>query len=152
MFSVFDVASFFLSRSSMSQKKLQKLVYYAYAWTLTLLNDDPDHLENRLFNEEIQAWVHGPVCPALYQEYRSYGWADIPPAPFDEALFNEDVLDVLEQVWEVYGGFTGNQLESISHREEPWKAARGNCSVNEPSQQRISDELIFRYYNERVEG
>lgn len=151
MFSVFDVASFFLSKGAMSQKKLQKLVYYAYAWTLTLLNDDPEHLENRLFNEEIQAWVHGPVCPDLYRQYRSYGWSDIPSMP-SNVQFDADVLDVLEQVWEVYGDFTGNQLESISHREDPWKAARMDCSVNEPSQEKISDELIFCYYNERVAG
>lgn len=39
MYAVTDIVNFFLSRSSMSPKKLQKLLYYAYAWTLSLLND-----------------------------------------------------------------------------------------------------------------
>lgn len=30
------VAQYFLSKESMSLKKLQKLVYYAYGWTLAL--------------------------------------------------------------------------------------------------------------------
>ena len=44
------VIDFFLSKESMSPKKLQKMLYYAYAWTLALLNEDEDHLENKLFD------------------------------------------------------------------------------------------------------
>ena len=36
--------------------KLQKLMYYSQAWHLAL-RDIP------LFNEDFQAWVHGPVLP-----------------------------------------------------------------------------------------
>ena len=71
MFSVFSVADFFLARASMSPKKLQKLVYYAYAWTLALLNETIDDLHFRLFHNKIEAWVHGPVVPDLYQQYKS---------------------------------------------------------------------------------
>lgn len=41
---VFDVADWFLGKDSMSPKKLQKLVYYAYAWVLTLMNENEDDL------------------------------------------------------------------------------------------------------------
>ena len=50
--------------------KLQKLVYYAQAWHLAL-RDVP------LFEEDFEAWVHGPVIPALYQEYKKFGWRPI---------------------------------------------------------------------------
>lgn len=57
--SVLDVAEWFLHRKSFTHKQLQKLCYYAQAWHCALLN-------KTLFDEEIQAWVHGPVCPVLY--------------------------------------------------------------------------------------
>lgn len=151
MESVFDIASFYLSKAPMTQKKLQKLVYYAYAWTLTLLNDKEDNLDNKLFNEEIQAWVHGPVCPSLYAKYKGYGWEAIPSEIYDVTNLEADVLDVLEQVWTVYGGFNGNELESISHQEMPWQMARVGYSANQPSNEQISDNIIYQYYSKRLE-
>ena len=45
-----DVADLFLveGKGKISPKKLQKLVYYAYAWVLTLLNDSSEELNIRL--------------------------------------------------------------------------------------------------------
>ena len=53
------VAQYFLSKESMSLKKLQKLVYYAYGWTLALLNESLENMEYHLFPNRIEAWVHG---------------------------------------------------------------------------------------------
>lgn len=72
------VAQYFLSKESMSLKKLQKLVYYAYGWTLALLNESLENMEYHLFPNRIEAWVHGPTIPDLYHKYKSYGWNDIP--------------------------------------------------------------------------
>jgi uncharacterized phage-associated protein len=30
-----------------------------------------------LFEEDFQAWIHGPVIPVLYQKYKSFGWQPI---------------------------------------------------------------------------
>lgn len=49
------IAKWFLSKESMSPKKIQKLVYYAYSWYLTLMNDSVEYLNNKLFDEEIKA-------------------------------------------------------------------------------------------------
>ena len=67
---VSKVANFYLSKQSMSPKKLQKILYYAYAWTLALLNDDEEHLNNRLFDSKFEAWVHGPVLPEVFATNR----------------------------------------------------------------------------------
>ncbi|EGE9348465.1 hypothetical protein IBL91_003145, partial [Listeria monocytogenes] len=61
MYTADQVADWFLCRKAMTPKKLQKMLYYAYAWTLTLTNDNPDDLKNKLFPEKFEAWVHGPV-------------------------------------------------------------------------------------------
>lgn len=49
------VAQYFLSKESMSLKKLQKLVYYAYGWTLALLNESLENMEYHLFPNRIEA-------------------------------------------------------------------------------------------------
>lgn len=146
---VFDVADWFLGKDSMSPKKLQKIVYYAYAWVLTLMNENEDDLDIKLFDSRIEAWVHGPVIPELYRKYKRNGGSIITQKS-DVPDFDEDIKDILEQVWEVYGGFTGNQLESITHQETPWIEARGNCSPVEICTNEITDKSIYRCYVERV--
>lgn len=142
------VIDFFLSKESMSPKKLQKMLYYAYAWTLALLNEDEDHLENKLFDGKFEAWVHGPVLQSVYVRYKAYGWNDIPQkADVKASDFSPEVKDVLEQVWDVYGGMNGNQLEAISHKEAPWKRARTDIPAYEASHNEISDREIFKFYN-----
>lgn len=147
---VFDVANFFLSKESMSQKKLQRLVYFSYVWTLTLLNENEHSLKTKLFTEEIQAWIHGPVCPKLWEKYNSYGWELIPKVESIENRFPPDVLDILEQVWSVYRKFNGNQLEAISRKEDPWMKAREGISETEPSNNVLNDEIIYKYYSDRI--
>lgn len=147
-----EVADWFLSKGEgkISPKKLQKLVYYAYAWTLTLLNDSPDHLTNRLFDDaHFEAWVHGPVIHELYNEYSKYGFNPIDCVKH-QPTFTEDVKDVLQQVWDVYSKYTADELESMTHQESPWKNAREGLSPLDSSSKEISDKDIFNCYIQRV--
>lgn len=151
MYEVYDIANWFLSNlKSVTNKKLQKLVYYAYSWYLVFNNESSDNIESRFFENKFEAWVHGAVYPELYTMYKQYGSGDIPVYEGELPDFSEDDLDVLKQVLEVYGGFTGNELESICHQEEPWKSAREGLLPYEPSHQCISDESIFNCYSERL--
>lgn len=151
MYNVHDVANFYLSKAPMSPKKLQKILYYAYSWYLTLTNENVRELDNKLFEERFEAWVHGPVIPEIYTRYRGYGSKDIIVTEEIAYEFDTDTLGILNDVWEVYGHFNGNELESITHQESPWLNARGNCSYFEISQRELSDEDIFMCYIERVE-
>ena len=78
MYTVDNIADFFLSKESISPKKLQKLVYYSYAWSIALLNDSPENIQFKLFESDVEAWVHGPVVPELYRKYKDFGWQEIP--------------------------------------------------------------------------
>lgn len=147
-----QVANWFLAKGNkdISPKKLQKLVYYAYAWTLTLTNESSDDLKNKLFEDgKFEAWIHGPVIRRLYAKYANYGFEDIPEKP-EKPKFSKDVEDILNQVWEVYGGYSADQLESITHQEEPWQKARKGYSPLENCDNFISDEDIFNYYIQRA--
>ncbi|MEE6670013.1 DUF4065 domain-containing protein [Limosilactobacillus fermentum] len=147
-----EVADWFLAKGEgkISPKKLQKLVYYAYAWTLTLLNDSAENLTNKLFDDgRFEAWVHGPVIHGLYNKYSKYGFNNISKSK-TRPTFTEDIEDVLNQVWDVYGKYNADQLESMTHQESPWKNARKDLSPLDSSSNFISDKDIFNCYIKRI--
>lgn len=143
------VVSWLLSKQSMSPKKLQKLLYYAQAWGVTLLNETPEEINNRLFNESFEAWVHGPVLPEVYHEFKEYGYREIPQRDIEVDL-EEEVEDVLNQVIEIYGDYSGNELENISHQEDPWKNAREGYNPLQICNKIIPVEEMYNYYIQRV--
>ena len=150
MYDVQKVIDWFLSKEAMTPKKLQKMLYYAYSWFLTLTNEDKDNLKNKLFEEKFEAWVHGPVIPKVYYQYKKYGYNPIDQVENADETFSLDTEDILNQVYEVYGQYSGNELESISHQESPWIEARGNKSPIEICSNELSDETIFSCYGERL--
>ena len=109
-------------------------------------------LEGRpLFGEKIEAWVHGPVIPELYQKYKSYGWQEIPQMMCKEADFSEGTLEVLRAVYETYGVFSGEQLERLTHSETPWQEARAGLLPYEVSTNEIKPEVMGKYYLEKYQ-
>lgn len=140
------VAEWFLWKSetdgrSITNLKVQKLVYYAQAWHLALVIEP-------LFQDEIEAWVHGPVVPDLYFKYRSYGWNPIATIPADSPFTDAeaDIVDHLEDVWSVYGGYDARYLEALTHKEPPWQIAREGIDDRDRSSAVITHESMRQYY------
>ena len=146
------VSQWFLSRSSMSNKKLQKLCYYAYCWFIVFFNDIESITEDNigeirvLCTDRFQAWIHGPVSPRLYHRYKEYGWHIIPQLASTPEV-SAELESLLEQVWEAYGSFTADELENISHGEMPWKKARKGYQDGDACSNEISIYDILRYYS-----
>jgi len=124
MSTCFDVAIYFLKRQDtdagdlMSNMKLQKLVYYAQGFHLA-------YTDKPLFLEPIMAWDHGPVCVALYNEYKKYGSNAI-PIPYDEdalSIFDSETHKILNDVYEYYGQFSAWKLRNLTHEDTPWIVA-----------------------------
>lgn len=146
-----SVAIWFLNKSTLSHKKLQKLCYYAYCWYIIFFNDIEDASEdankiNVLCADKFQAWIHGPVSPRIYRKYKSYGWRDI-PCPDYNPTFDSNLEELLETVWNAYGDFSAEELEILSHSETPWIKARINIDRCEPCSNEISDYEILKYYS-----
>ncbi|MBF0035773.1 SocA family protein [Citrobacter freundii] len=120
MLTCFDVADYFLSKGEengdlISNLKLQKLAYYAQGFSLVLLG-------KTLFDEPIEAWMHGPVVPDLYHKYKEYGNQGLPvPGRVDFERFSDDERDLLDEVFNVYGQFSAWKLRNMSHEESPWQ-------------------------------
>lgn len=138
VYSIFDVAEWFLQKQPMTHKKLQKLCYYAQAWSYTLL-DRP------ICDSIFEAWVHGPVSPELYEKYAGSGWNDI-VAEERKLNFDRKSEELLESVYSTYGNISGNELEALTHSELPWLNARGNLGIYEISNNPISPEDMKKYY------
>lgn len=141
---IFDVADFFLTKDSMTPKKLQKLSYYAEAWHQALLDKPLIH------DESFQAWVHGPVVPKLYQKYKTYGWNPIEKEENEDVIkkFDDDSLSILESVWKTYGDQDGNSLEALTHSEPPWRNARAGLDSRTNANNVIAVEDMKKYYKE----
>ena len=141
------IANYFLTKKDLTQKKIQKLVYYAYSWFITLNNDSADNITNVLFDETPEAWLHGPVFPSLYAAFKDYNWSEIERIDEEIAFENDDLQSFLEDIWNKFGKYSANELEYMTHHETPWINARKNVDTNEPSNNKISLVDIFNYYN-----
>lgn len=148
MTTALDVAKYLISKSipnteqAITHLKLQKLVYYTQAWHLAIL-DTP------LFEDRIEAWVHGPVVPELYNEFRQHGYNEIIPNGFVPNITPES-KKIIDDVWEAYGRFSGGFLEQQTHREDPWIEARGGLGESDYSNNLITKESIRKYYKKFV--
>lgn len=140
---VFDVAKSFLTLESMTHKKLQKLCYYAQAWNWALENE-------ALFDADFQAWIHGPVCPQLYDVYKIYGWQNIPLETGTPNLSTCD-YESIEQIYRIYGQLDGDDLERLTHSELPWQSARKGLRPNEPSVEIIDPSVMREFYLKEFE-
>lgn len=152
------IANYFLARAqeegrNLTPLKLLKLVYIAYGWVLALTG-------RRLFEEEIQAWQHGPVIPSLYHEFKHFGRE---PVTERAQAFDLDSFDVvrpevpesdketaliLDKVWSAYKAFSGWALRNKTHASDtPWS------DVYEDGRRNIviPDEKIADHYRKRIE-
>lgn len=119
--------------------KVQKLLYYVQGWYLGLY-DSP------AFSEDLQAWVHGPVQPSVYQEYKSYRWNPISHEVTKPQL-KDSLVDHINQVLQTYGGETAYMLELMTHRELPWIEARGGLPKDADCQTVISPDTMKFYFS-----
>jgi len=146
--SIEDVANYFLTQvdddagSVMTHLKLQKLCYYAQAWHLVWNDGHP------LFNDEFEAWVHGPANRRLFTKYKEYGSSPILcPKGFDDGVFTVEQKETLNAVWEAYGVYDAKYLEGLAHQEDPWIKARGDKKPYEACDTVISRESMQIYYS-----
>lgn len=138
--SVFDVARYILDRQGeMSTWKLQKLCYYAQAWTLAWD-------EKPLFDEDFEAWANGPVCRPLYEKHRGAFIVKPEMIHGDPKKLTADQAENINIVLNSYGDKDAYWLREQSHAEDPWKNARGNLPEGERGNSIISKDSMGLYY------
>lgn len=139
MTTVQDVAAYILDKKGeLPGMKLQKLVYYAQAWSL-VWDDAP------LFRESVEAWANGPVIPDLYQHHKGqFIVSAITGNPENLTPIQKETID---KVLEFYGDQTSQWLSDLTHQEEPWINARKGLAATERGNQKITLAAMAEYYS-----
>ena len=138
-----NVAEYFLFKAyqdddPITNLKLQKLLYYAQGFYLAFF-DKP------LFNESIQNWTHGPVVPDVYHIYKDFEGNPLPPIEeFDTEKYDPNIIELLNEVYSVYGQFSASALRNMTHQEPPWKET--------PSGATIDLKLLKEFFKTRIEN
>ncbi|MCX6704535.1 MAG: DUF4065 domain-containing protein [Candidatus Woesebacteria bacterium] len=142
-----DIAAYIVKLSQdtgepVTNMKLQKLVYYTYAWYAAEKGEP-------LFKEPIEAWKYGPVVTSVYEAYKGFG-ADVIKEPRDG---NPDNLDkftkaLIDDVFKVYGGKSAVELVELAHSEAPWRDTFNPAHQDTP----IPFESIMSFYKARKEA
>jgi len=138
-----DVANKILAKASKSDTdelicnlKLQKMLYYMQGFHLAFFGTP-------LFDEEIEAWMYGPVVPSVYHAFKSNGNVGI---PFDGKTIelNSDEESLFHEVYRVYGNFSAIGLMKLTHSETPWKSVpTGVGSI-------IEKDTMRKYFKKRI--
>ncbi|HIF9344041.1 TPA: Panacea domain-containing protein [Photobacterium damselae] len=137
----FDVVKYILEKlGEISAMKLQKLVYYSQAWSLVWD-------EEELFSEDFEAWANGPVLRSLYHEHR--GLFKVNTDTFSQGNkeeLTEDQVETIDKVLEFYGDKSAQWLSNLTHKESPWKDARGTIEAMASSSEVITKGSMEEYY------
>ena len=152
-----QIANYFLDKAesegrALTPMKLIKLVYIAYGWVLALK-------DQKLFDEPIQAWTHGPVIPSIYHEFKHFRSEPISEraAVFDMDSFDfseprvpasdDEINFILDTVWSSYKRFSGSALRQKTHEPDtPWSRAyvKGQMDTE------LKDDDIREHFRDRI--
>ena len=150
-----DVANYILSKIRCTHLSLEKLVYYAYADYLC------EHSE-RLFEDHIYAFRHGPVINSVYETFKRSGSQYVKPFEFGDdsdirtgvkelparsrilfAKEGTEKLSSIDRTIAKYGKYSAGALVDLTHRAgTPWSYVDSSVAYQE-----ISDNLIMAYHH-----
>lgn len=145
MYTALRIAEFILCVAerygdTITNLKLQKLLYYAQAWFL--VNND----NQRLFSDDIVAWQYGPVVTAVYNRFQSFGRSPIEiECDIDFSDICLEVQQYLEEFCREFFKFSATELVGMTHQELPW-----NEAVKNGYGSTINTDTMFRYYTDML--
>lgn len=100
----------------MTNMKLQKMLYYQQGFHLA-------YFGTPLFEDEIEAWMYGPVVPSIYEMYNDKGMEGITGDKEKEIFLTEpNEENLFAEVFRVYSAYSAIGLMEMTHNEEPWKS------------------------------
>ena len=167
VYDVLDISRYIINKCNeknyiISNLKLQKLLYFVQGFSMVLN-------KKKCFDDNIQAWDYGPVCPNAYHRFKKYGANNIPPVKQYEDIefdgvdkiewikkeFKEESIDpntrrLIDAVINTYAKYSASTLVDITHRQLPWVK-----TYNDPSNGKnavIDDKLINDYFSRLVKS
>jgi uncharacterized phage-associated protein len=142
MYSAKDIARYVIAifnrkRKPITNLKLQKILYYIQVAFMRKSGEPA-------FTDEIQAWRHGPVIPAVYYEYNQYVAEPIDlTCNVDDLQIEAKDQETINEIIDQYENTPAWTLVDYTHREYPW-----NHCYQEGANNPISLEDIRVYLQE----
>ncbi len=139
------IAEWFLIRAasegeSLTQMKLQKLVYFAHGWHLGIYAEP-------LISDPIEAWRWGPVIKTLYRKYADCGSRGLPSPAGMRGVINAQTDALLNRIWSVYKSRSASELSAMTHKAgTPWQKTYQDVRPLRI----ISNNLIEQHYKRLV--
>ena len=136
------VVEYLLSQcQDITHLSLQKALYYVQGFYYAFFG-------NFLFEEDCEAWVHGPVYRDIYRRYSGYcydpitsvGEPDVYTMPAEEKV-------LLDSVVKHIFCYSGKTLEAFTHVETPWIATRANLPAEASTDKVIPKQIIGDYFS-----
>jgi uncharacterized phage-associated protein len=153
-YTALQIARYFIKKgedekdaANLTNLKLQKILYYAQGWHLA-------NFDKPLFEDSIEAWRYGPAIRSVYQEFKDSG-NSILSTPVEGWEINEidkDTKGFLDEIWKIYKKYSGSDLISLTHNEEPYKEARKHIKEGDSSEIEISKLSIQKFFKEKLNG
>ena len=163
-YSALDIATWFIYKTNAEKKenqavndtyevyeglthlKLQKLLYYAQGISLSLNN-------SALFNDQIEAWDHGPVIKSVFEKFCKKGRNEITiedsPSSVDvirKIEADTPVREALNMTYDNFAIYTAWQLRNMTHEKgTPWYQ-----TYKPGKNKKISVDLIKKYFDTYV--
>jgi uncharacterized phage-associated protein len=156
MANIHDITDYVISRLvtggvQLNQLKLQKLLYYIQAWHLA-------HLDKPIVHARFQAWVHGPVNREVFDRfkgkkmlYSAMTTDDIREDFNSEQSLSSEQRAFIDAVLNVYAPLAGDQLEAMTHQEDPWVKARGHLGPDQRCETEIDEAIMSTVYRSRIQ-
>lgn len=117
---------------SLTQLKLQKLLYLAQGWNY-VWDDKP------LFDDDFVPWGYGPANEKVYKEFKKYGRTEIPEEEGKDTISNIDAKETLEAIWIEFGKKSAYDLIELTRKQSPWIDAYLNKT-------KITNDSIRQYF------
>lgn len=128
---------------SLTPMQILKLAYLCHGFMLALYG-------RPLIKQSIEAWRYGPVIRDIYDVFKRYGGGSVaePVEGFSEK-FDPQEADLIRQVFEKYGHFSGIALSTMTHEPgSPWATTVESSGRNG----QISNDLISDYFRRMIDG
>lgn len=143
-YSAIQVADYVLQKTqekgnSLTPMQVLKLVYLCHGWMLGLYN-------RPLIEEPVEAWQYGPVIRKLYKVVKKFRSSPVEgPLGKQDVVFDAQEADLMNQVVEIYGGFSGPALSRLTHEPgTPWHITWNSGGHYET----ISNDLIEDHFKQ----
>lgn len=124
-------------REPIEKTSLNKLLYYAQGYMLKRTG-------KALFNNQIDAWQHGPVVSVVYSNYERIKENEKNNGINGLNMSAEEIETVLD-VWKAFRNFSAHQLVEMTHEKgAPWE------TVYDPEERNkhIPLEMIKEYFEQ----